>query len=117
MCVNSKVHIRPALVRHAVILVAGALGWSLSIWSCSDCLSFLQAAEEVSKHLQAIKGMLYGSAEQEPQPDVVATLAHELYSSDVLVHLVDNLQKLDFEVGSTLIMFIMYVCCPKDVIY
>ena len=70
-----------------------------------------KAAEEVSKHLQAIKGMLYGSAEQEPQPDVVATLAHELYSSDVLVHLVDNLQKLDFEVCSTLIMFFLSKRC------
>lgn len=60
-----------------------------------------QAAEEVAKHLQAMKVMLYGSGDQEPQTEMVAQLAQELYSSDMLLQLVDNLHRLDFEVRCT----------------
>lgn len=42
--------------------------------------------------------MLYGSGDQEPQTEMVAQLAQELYSSDMLLQLVDNLHRLDFEV-------------------
>ena len=46
-----------------------------------------------------MKAMLYGSGDQEPQTEMVAQLAQELYSSDMLLQLVDNLHRLDFEVS------------------
>lgn len=43
--------------------------------------------------------MLYGTAETEPQADiVVAQLAQELYNSNLLLMLVQNLSRIDFEV-------------------
>lgn len=46
-----------------------------------------------------IKNMLYGTAETEPQADiVVAQLAQELYNSNLLLLLVQNLSRIDFEV-------------------
>jgi calcium binding protein 39 len=56
-----------------------------------------KAAEEVAKHLQAMKVMLYGSADQEPQTEMVALLAQELYQNDMLLTLIANLHRLDFE--------------------
>ena len=44
--------------------------------------------------------MLYGTAESEPQADiVVAQLAQELYNSNLLLLLVQNLSRIDFEVN------------------
>lgn len=89
----------------SVLGARGAMGqqwtckWLLTCWLCRS--NFLQAAEEVAKHLQAMKAMLYGSGDQEPQTEVVAQLAQELYSSDMLLQLVDNLHRLDFEVRCT----------------
>lgn len=63
------------------------------------CFFFLQAQEDVSKNLVHIKNMLYGTAETEPQADiVVAQLAQELYNSNLLLLLVQNLSRIDFEV-------------------
>nr|XP_031837433.1 protein Mo25 isoform X1 [Nomia melanderi] len=57
-----------------------------------------KAQEDVSKNLVHIKNMLYGTAETEPQADiVVAQLAHELYNSNLLLLLVQNLSRIDFE--------------------
>lgn len=45
--------------------------------------------------------MLYGTAETEPQADiVVAQLAQELYNSNLLLLLVQNLSRIDFEVNN-----------------
>lgn len=42
--------------------------------------------------------MLYGTAEAEPQADIVlAQLAQELYNSNLLLLLVQNLGRIDFE--------------------
>ena len=60
-----------------------------------------QASDDVSKNLSAIKTLLYGSESQEPQPEVVAQLAHEMYDSNMLHFLILNLGKIDFEVGKT----------------
>lgn len=60
-----------------------------------------QAQEDVSKNLVHIKNMLYGTAETEPQADiVVAQLAQELYNSNLLLLLVQNLSRIDFEVNT-----------------
>lgn len=61
---------------------------------------YFQAQEDVSKNLVHIKNMLYGTAESEPQADiVVAQLAQELYNSNLLLLLVQNLSRIDFEVN------------------
>lgn len=45
-----------------------------------------------------MKNMLYGTCDQEPQTDiVVAQLAQELYNTHLLLLLIQNLQKIDFE--------------------
>lgn len=53
----------------------------------------------MSKHLALMKTMLYGSSDQEPNSDIaVAQLAQELYNCNMLLLLVQNLPKIDFEV-------------------
>ncbi|OZC05289.1 Calcium-binding protein 39 family protein [Onchocerca flexuosa] len=56
-----------------------------------------KVAEEVSKSLQAIKGIIYGQESQEPNMEQVAQLAQEAYNSSILPMLIQNLVKLDFE--------------------
>lgn len=58
----------------------------------------VKAQEEVSRCLQQIKNMLYGTNEQEPQTDIaVSTLAQEIYNTRVLNLLIQNLSKIEFE--------------------
>lgn len=60
---------------------------------------FAQAQEDVSKNLVLIKNMLYGTNDAEPQTDIiVAQLAQELYNSNLLLMLIQNLSRIDFEV-------------------
>ncbi|KAF8841501.1 mo25 protein [Paxillus ammoniavirescens] len=54
-----------------------------------------KASEEVSRNIQAIKGVLYGDGE--PVPELIAQLAQETYSTDLLLILVQNIARLDFE--------------------
>jgi len=62
-------------------------------------LLILQAQEDVSKNLLQIKNMLYGTSDAEPQTDIiVAQLAQELYNSNLLLLLIQNLSRIDFEV-------------------
>lgn len=57
-----------------------------------------KAQEDVSKNLVLIKNMLYGTGDTEPQTDIgVAQLAQELYNSNVLLQLINNLSKIEFE--------------------
>ncbi|XP_052217093.1 protein Mo25-like [Dreissena polymorpha] len=56
-----------------------------------------KATEDVSKNLGLIKNLLYGTESQEPQTDLVAQLAHEVYDCNMLYMLVQNLVKIDFE--------------------
>jgi calcium binding protein 39 len=57
-----------------------------------------KAQEDVSKNLLSIKNMLYGTADSEPQTDIVVSqLAQELYNSDLLLLLIQNLSRIDFE--------------------
>ncbi|KAF9240066.1 mo25 protein [Melanogaster broomeanus] len=48
-----------------------------------------KASEEVSRNLQAIKGIFYGDGE--PVPELIAQLAQETYSTDLLLSLVQNI--------------------------
>lgn len=65
---------------------------------CLACSFLLQATEEVSKSLVAMKEILYGTNEKEPQTEAVAQLAQELYNSGLLGILIADLQLIDFEV-------------------
>jgi len=56
-----------------------------------------KASDEASKSIVAIKGILYGTADQEPQQEIIAQLSQEIYSSHVLKTLVQNLHRIDFE--------------------
>lgn len=57
-----------------------------------------KAQEDVSKNLVLIKNMLYGTSDSEPQTDIiVAQLAQELYNSNLLLLLIQNLNRIDFE--------------------
>ncbi|CAH2246606.1 Calcium-binding 39 [Pelobates cultripes] len=62
-----------------------------------DRTAILSATEEVSKNLVAMKEILYGTNEKEPQTEAVAQLAQELYNSGLLGTLVADLQLIDFE--------------------
>ncbi|KAI0635160.1 Mo25-like protein [Trametes polyzona] len=53
-----------------------------------------KANEEVARNLQQIKAILYGD---DPVPELVAQLAQETYNSDLLLHLIQNIHKLEFE--------------------
>lgn len=64
----------------------------------SSCSALPQATEEVSKSLVAMKEILYGTNEKEPQTEAVAQLAQELYNSGLLSTLIADLQLIDFEV-------------------
>jgi len=60
----------------------------------------LQAQEDVSKNLVLMKNMLLGTSDSEPQTDIiVAQLAQELYNSGLLLLLIQNLNRIDFEVS------------------
>jgi len=53
--------------------------------------------EEAARNLQAMKAVLYGTAENEPQTELVAQLAQEAYNTGLIPLLVLNLAKFDFE--------------------
>ncbi|EPY82332.1 Calcium binding protein 39 (Mo25 protein) isoform 5-like protein [Camelus ferus] len=63
-----------------------------------------KATEEVSKNLVAMKEILYGTNEKEPQTEAVAQLAQELYNSGLLSTLVADLQLIDFELLGELLL-------------
>lgn len=66
---------------------------------CSLIFFCLQVAEDVSKNLSSLKEVLCGSGDKEPQTEAVAQLAQELYNTNLLIALIANLQRIDFEVG------------------
>lgn len=62
-------------------------------------------AEEVSKNLASLKEVLSGTGDKEPQTEAVAQLAQELYNTNLLISLIANLQRIDFEVGEMYFFF------------
>ena len=53
----------------------------------------------MSKNLASLKEVLCGTGDKEPQTEAVAQLAQELYNTNLLIALIANLQRIDFEVG------------------
>lgn len=57
-----------------------------------------KAQEDISKNLVHIKNMLYGTSDTEPQTDIgVAQLSQELYNTNLLLQLITNLPRIEFE--------------------
>ncbi|CAI8011409.1 Calcium-binding protein 39 [Geodia barretti] len=77
--------------------LAKGLKEALGVLSSGGAKRAEKAAEEAAKILGQIKVMLYGSGDQEPQPELTAQLAQEFYNHDILLHLINNMAKLDFE--------------------
>jgi len=57
----------------------------------------------VSKNLASLKEVLSGTGDKEPQTEAVAQLAQELYNTNLLIALIANLQRIDFEVGKKML--------------
>ena len=49
-----------------------------------------------------MKNMLYGTADQEPHSESCAQLAQEMYNNNMLLLLIQNLHRIDFEVCTVL---------------
>ena len=58
-----------------------------------------KAVEDISKVLATMKVMLYGAEGQEPQTEVTTQLAQDMYSKNMLLLLIQNLARIEFEVG------------------
>ena len=58
----------------------------------------LQASEEVTKNLVAMKTIMCGTEQHEPQSELVAQLAQEIYKSHIILLMLTNLSHIDFEV-------------------
>ncbi|XP_020904274.1 calcium-binding protein 39 [Exaiptasia diaphana] len=56
-----------------------------------------KALEEISKQFGAMKVILQGTGDQEPQTELVAQLSQEFYNGNIYTVLLNNLAKLDFE--------------------
>lgn len=79
---------------------APSLTGKVALLNVDCCLFTFQVAEEASKNLASLKEVVCGSTDKDPQPEAVAQLAQELYKTDLLISLIANLQKIDFEVGT-----------------
>jgi hypothetical protein len=89
--------------------LAKGLKEALGVLSSGGAKRAEKAAEEAAKILGQIKVMLYGSGDQEPQPELTAQLAQEFYNHDILLHLINNMAKLDFEV--VLLFLVLVTMC------
>lgn len=56
-----------------------------------------KVSEDISKNVAAMKFVLYGDAEHDPNPDTCGILANEVYLADLLPLMVIHLNKLEFE--------------------
>uniref|UniRef100_A0A3B4A1J0 Uncharacterized protein n=1 Tax=Periophthalmus magnuspinnatus TaxID=409849 RepID=A0A3B4A1J0_9GOBI len=56
-----------------------------------------KVVEDISKNLASLKEVLCGTGDKEPQTEAVAQLAQELYNTNLLISLIENLHRIDFE--------------------
>jgi len=68
-------------------------------------LLFSQASDDVTKNLVSMKMIMCGTEQHEPQSELVAQLAQEIYKSSIIELVLTNLAFIDFEV--------MFVCLPS----
>ncbi|XP_043925975.1 calcium-binding protein 39 [Protopterus annectens] len=101
---KTKHHFSPTVSSDDDLQLGDRIKDSRKMWSRrrslehgKDKMTVLSATEEVSKNLVAMKEILYGTNEKEPQTEAVAQLAQELYNSGLLSTLIADLQLIDFE--------------------
>lgn len=63
--------------------------------------------DECLRYLKQVKIVLYGDDENDPQPDQISQLAQELYASDCLYHLIQNMRKLDFDLRKDVVILFL----------
>lgn len=112
---------------------------ALIIIEKGDSKKLDKALEDVSKSLVSIKNMLYGTNDQhqqqqnESQTDIaVAQLAQEIYNSNLLFTLINNLSKIEFEAKKDVAQIfnnilrrqigtrsptVEYICTKPDIIF
>ncbi|GAA5865896.1 hypothetical protein JCM5296_005269 [Sporobolomyces johnsonii] len=56
-----------------------------------------KASDDISKYLFQMKVLLYGDGENDPQPEIIAQLAQEVYANDLLQLLVLHIWRFEFE--------------------
>jgi len=56
-----------------------------------------KVSDDISKNVAAMKFVLYGDAEHEPNPDTIGILANEIYLADLLPLIILHIAKLEFE--------------------
>lgn len=56
-----------------------------------------KVAEDLTKCISGIKNILYGTHDQDPQTEVIAQLAQEIYNANLIKIMIENIQKVDFE--------------------
>lgn len=56
-----------------------------------------KASEKISSNLSQMKLIMYGDGDAEPKPDQIKKLCDEVFSNDLLISLVSNFQKFEFE--------------------
>lgn len=56
-----------------------------------------KVSEDLTKCLSGIKNILYGTSEQDPQTEVIAQLAQEIYNANLIRIMIENIQRVDFE--------------------
>jgi calcium binding protein 39 len=54
-------------------------------------------SEDVTKCISGIKNILYGTNDQEPQTELIAQLAQEIYNANLISIMIDNINRVDFE--------------------
>ncbi|OBA24383.1 Mo25-like protein [Metschnikowia bicuspidata var. bicuspidata NRRL YB-4993] len=59
--------------------------------------------DDCHRYLKQMKVVFHGDEENDPQPDQIALLAQEIYSSDCLLLLVQSLRKLDFDLRKDIV--------------
>ncbi|KAK4052829.1 Hym1p [Microbotryomycetes sp. JL201] len=72
-----------------------------------------KASDEVSKNLFQMKVLLYGDGGNDPQPEIIAQLAQEVYANDLLQLLVCNTWRFEFEASCILKARSYGLCAPK----
>jgi len=63
----------------------------------SDEKTMKKAMEKISNNLSNMKFMLYGDGDSDPKPDIIKKLGDELFSSNLLLELLDNIKQFEFE--------------------
>ena len=70
-------------------------------YSKIDGLTQEKAQEDVSKHLVTITTLLFGSDSEQQSDIALAQLSQEMYNSGLLLLLLKNMHKIDFEVKTS----------------